>query len=201
MTTFEHRRRALLWQMLPHTMIGHPVASALTALGLHSMADGIHYATLPLRAKRRLGWAKPAFNPDQRLWSMDIVFTPLCSLARALGLYRVADWIFRRGPHELATALGACSYYYDRETATQRRRRQEEERAAHAEDERISSTLKRAGYTVERCRRKGTSILLPWVWVAPAGHNPTAKETELMDLSGHYLKGPPEDNAEYEFEA
>jgi hypothetical protein len=111
--TFEKRRRALLVQMLPHSCLGHPLAQVCLFFGRQDLANRIHYHTLPRRTKRRIK-SVPNFSPDKRLRSMDLVFTPVCSIARSLGLYRTADWIFRLGPHEIATELGACGFYYQR---------------------------------------------------------------------------------------
>lgn len=112
MRSFETRRQILLRQMLPHTCLGHPVASMLTMVGCIELASDVHYYTLPARTKRRLKRADVTFNPDERLRVLDLVFTPICSIARAFGFYRFAAWVFKLGPHEVALELESCNYEY-----------------------------------------------------------------------------------------
>lgn len=113
--SFRFKKQILLAQMLPHTCIGHPVASCFAAFGFTRLASDFHYFTLPGRAKRRLKRSNVEFNPDTRLHIIDRLVTPICSVLKALGCYRAADRVFRApfSPHELATKLGACGYYYD----------------------------------------------------------------------------------------
>jgi hypothetical protein len=190
----------LLAQLLPHTCIGHPVAAALNYLGLQNAASWVHHTTLPIRAKRRI-LGRAAFNSDKRLLSMDMIFTPLCSVARAFGLYKLADFIFRLGPHGLATEVGACGYYY---------KESREEKAENTETSRLEkksktistdaciAALKSRGFTIELVTGKGTAIHYPWVWVAPKSHKPTAEESDWIHISGHLLKGSVEKDFEYQ---
>lgn len=189
--TLENGRRILLAQMLPHTCIGHPVAQLLTMLGCHGLANVVHYRTLPARARRRM--TSTAFNPDKRLRSMDLIFTPICSIARAFGWYRLANNLFRLGPHEIATKLGACGYYYEPTPSVAKARADKE-----AKEKRAAQGLKQAGYVIQRVRVRGTSIRYPWVWCAPVRHTPTQAELGWIEETGHALKERTNPDFEYE---
>lgn len=102
-------RRVLLRQMLPHTCIGHPLASFLTALGLTRSADAIHWLTLPSRAKRKFR-QRPHFDTDPRLRPMDRWYVPLASICWALGRFALGSRIWMRGPVSVAAERGACGY-------------------------------------------------------------------------------------------
>lgn len=173
-TRFELLRKLLLIQMLPHACVGHPLAQACLFVGRQDWADAIHFWTLPNRAKRRMAGAIPKFNPDRRLRTMDIIFTPLCSLARALGLYRLADSIFRLGPHQLATDLGACGYYDYRSVEAERLR---ERKRKDAERNAAAKALESAGY-----------MFLDEAWVPPPGHAVTEEELLWISAAGGPLK-------------
>jgi len=149
MKSFEHRRRALNRQMLPHTLVGHPAAAVLSAVGLLAMADAIHYRTLPRRARRRLAPESVTFSHNRRLFWADLIWTPLCSMARAVGWHRVAETLFLIGPWKTSLALGGCGYM------------PAPSRAEMAEDAERAERQRREEAAAERAfRRHGARITL-----------------------------------------
>jgi hypothetical protein len=136
---------------------------------------------------------------------MDMVITPICATLRAFGCFRAADFIFRLGPHELATKLGACGYYDPAAEEARHRAQmkygkdQEQEEREALEDslraefpklstiDAIQRALKEAGYTIHTNRKKGTNVRYPWVWLKPKRRQPTERELALIELSEHLL--------------
>jgi hypothetical protein len=174
----ERARRVMLLQMIPHTVLGHPSAQLCLMLGRQGWADAIHYWTLPTRAKRALGYQHPRFNPDRRLRLHDLFIVPLCSTVEAFGLYRLADWIFYRGPHAAAIECGACSYAFDAADSARKAARRE------TASEMAIESLKQAGYI--RVRRVVRGKPMPGLgWRSPADRAPTEEERSWIRRTDH----------------
>lgn len=107
--TVRAAKRALRREMLFHVWVGHPMASALSALGAHGLASRIHYATLPWRVRRRLGPTEVRFDRSSlaMLWH-DAVVVPICTTLRGFDLHVPADWIADHWAPQVAKACGAC---------------------------------------------------------------------------------------------
>jgi len=114
MTTLSipQRKLILLRQMLPHTWIGHPVASFMSLIGCKKAADDFHYWTLPRRAKKRVRQSDVRWISDSRLRLWDLVMVPIYSLFDAFGFHRLAARVCLAGPFEICSSLGACVSVY-----------------------------------------------------------------------------------------
>lgn len=107
--TVRAAKRALRREMLFHVWVGHPVASALSALGAHRLASRIHYATLPRRVRRRLGPAEIRFNRSSlaMLWH-DAVVVPICTTLDCFDLHGLSGWLAEHWAPQVARDCGAC---------------------------------------------------------------------------------------------
>jgi hypothetical protein len=110
--TFSRAKQLLNIAMLPHSVVGHPLASLASQAKFYVLARRLHYWTLPRRVRKRVDFLDLDFCPDSRLYSIDRFWIPLCSLLVACAQYRLVSWVWVSfAPHETAQRLGACSYY------------------------------------------------------------------------------------------
>jgi len=63
--------------MLPHMLLGHPVAAILSRVGLWRLCEWWHYRTLPARARRKIKRDQIDYDHHPDVFLIDLVFAPL----------------------------------------------------------------------------------------------------------------------------
>jgi len=100
--TRKQLRTLMLWQMLPHMLLGHPVAAVLSYVGLWRLCEWWHYRTLPARARRKIRREQIDYDHDKSVFWVDFFFAPATHLLGAFGLHYLGFRLYMLGPLEAA---------------------------------------------------------------------------------------------------
>lgn len=95
-------RMMMLRLMLPHMLLGHPVAAILSRVGLWRACEWWHYRTLPPRARRKIRKEQIDYDHDPSVFWIDFFFAPATHLCGAFGFFYLGFRIYMLGPLEAA---------------------------------------------------------------------------------------------------
>src|SRR5687768_16222579 len=95
-------RQMMMVQMLPHMVLGHPIAALLSYVGLWRLCEWWHYFTLPRRAKRKISEAQLDYCHDRSVFWVDFFFAPATHVLGTLGFHYLGFRLYMKGPLEAA---------------------------------------------------------------------------------------------------
>jgi len=98
----KHLRRLMMWQMMPHMLLGHPIAAILSLVGLWRACEWWHYYTLPPRARKKIPKERLDYCHERSVFWVDFFFAPVTHLCGAFGFYYLGFRIYMLGPLEAA---------------------------------------------------------------------------------------------------
>ncbi len=107
--TRKQLRTLMMWQMMPHMLLGHPIAALLSRAGhlfwrkqLWAVCEWWHYDTLPARARTKIKQEHIDYDHHPSVFWIDFFFAPATHLLGALGLHYWGFRLYMLGPLEAA---------------------------------------------------------------------------------------------------
>lgn len=94
----------MMVQMLPHMILGHPLAAILSYVGLWRACEWWHYYTLPPRARRKIRKDQLDYCHERSVFWVDVFFAPATHILGTLGFHYLGFRLYMLGPLEAAIA-------------------------------------------------------------------------------------------------
>lgn len=107
--TRKQLRQFMMWQMMRHMLIGHPISAILSLLGLRNLCEWFHWRTLPKRGRRKIKQNQIDYIHDRSVFWVEVFFGPITHLLGALNLHYLGYRFYMLGPVEAAIKYSACS--------------------------------------------------------------------------------------------
>jgi hypothetical protein len=102
-------RTLMMWQMMPHMLVGHPVSAILSLLELRSWCEWFHWRTLPKRGRGKISQSQIDYIHDRSVFWVEVFFGPITHLLGALNPRYLGYKFYMLGPVEAAIKYSACS--------------------------------------------------------------------------------------------